>query len=229
MTFYCALGVYLLDKQTGQPVVVRRDQQYGLQFEEFVLWSSLLWNIYDYDELGTAYEQKFFHMGIQAKYPFDEVLQRLVLRGLVTQGSGETGIDSLYELLGNLFLVPIKNSAIERFKGFLHLTFFRNVPLRVTRHVFDNDCNLMSQSEKKIWKLSKQQILSTAELIRCEELDLKDVSNDGDIVQKLYSGMDHVDYANVLFHSRMSPKCQGVLEAVANLYLKKLVLFESVT
>lgn len=168
-------------------------------------------------------------MGIQAKYPFDEVLQLLVLRGLVTQGSGETGIDSLYELLGNLFLVPIKNSAIEKVKGFLHLTLFRNVPLRVTRHIFDNDCNLMSQSENKIWQLSKQQILSTAELIRCEELDLKDVSNDGDIVQKLYGGKDHVDYANVLYHSRMSPKCQGVLEAVANLYLKKLILFESVT
>lgn len=227
MTFYCALGAFEKDHETQQPIIIRHGQPYGVIFEEFVLWSTLFWSINSYDEMQEAYENKMRQSGVQTCYDFDGVFQRLLLRGLIAQGAGDSGIDALYELLGNLFLVPVKTLIWDKLGAFFHMTFVKGIPFGITRHIFDNDLDILTQCERSVWNLTRQQILTTAELIRCAELNLQDVSSDAEIVQQLYGRGDDVNHSNVFIHARFSDKQQPVLEAAANLYLKKYVLFET--
>lgn len=52
---------------------------------------------------------------------FSDCLDRLVTRGLVAKGSGTTDFDALYDLLGELYVVPISSSFPLKVVTFLKL------------------------------------------------------------------------------------------------------------
>ena len=138
ITFYAAIGIFETGTEAGakRPVLLRAGRKYDVTLPEFVLWSSLLWNIYHYDEIKAVYGKKIAEAQVKDAPPFDEVLEQMTRRGLVGTGTGYTGIEALYELLSGMFLVPVHTSALERLRGFLYLTFVRRMPLRITGRLF---------------------------------------------------------------------------------------------
>ena len=57
ITFYAAVGIFETGTEAGarRPVLLRAGRKYDVTLPEFVLWSSLLWNIYHYDEIKAVY------------------------------------------------------------------------------------------------------------------------------------------------------------------------------
>lgn len=224
MTLFCALGSHKRDPKSNLPVLIRNGKEYGIVFEEFIIWSVLLWKILTYDELFDAYKEQMAEYNASERFGFEQTLKRLQTRGLIATGTGYTGMDALYQLIGSLFLMPVKVSLGDKIIGFFKLTFLRGIPFRLTRHLFDSD--YFTCMERAVWDLANQQALSTAELIRCTELGIKDVSDDVKLIHALYECGDGVDYENVVCHARFSDAQLPVLDAVTNLYLKRMVIFD---
>ena len=68
-------------------------------------------------------------------------------------------------------------------------------------------------------------MMSTAGLIRCVQLGESDGGTEDKLVDILYSDADTTG-DNIHIASRFEEVQPSVLEAVANLYLKKMILFE---
>ena len=73
--------------------------------------------------------------------------------------------------------------------------------------------------------LSGHTPLSTAELIRCAERGVPDTSSDLQMLDLLY-GDQETTGDNIVSEMRTAAACQSVTAAVANLYLRKQVIFE---
>ncbi len=228
ITFYTAVGSFEGGtglRGTRRPVLLKAGRKYDVTLPQFVLWSSLLWSIHHYDEIKAIYEKKMAETQIKGSPAFDEILRDMVDRGYISAGCGYTGVEALYELLANKFLVPVRTPIWERVCGFFYLLLARRLPLRIAVRLFGKPP--LTPRERAAWALITRHTISTAELIRCTELGVSDVSTGAKIVQSLYSAGDGVDCSNVGVHSRLSDKRNTVIDAVANLYLKKQILFES--
>jgi hypothetical protein len=227
ITFYTAVGSFeggTMICGTRRPVLLKAGRKHDVTLPQFVLWSSLLWNIYHYDEIKAIYEKKMTETQIKGSPPFDETLKDMVGRGLIAVGRGYSGVEALYELLATLFLVPVHTPLREKLCGFFYLFFIRRLPLRIAARLFGKPP--LTPLERIAWALITQHTMSTAELIRCAELEVSDVSTGAKIVESIYNSGDGVDYANVDVHSRFSDKRTVVIDTVANLYLKRQILFE---
>ena len=75
--------------------------------------------------------------------------------------------------------------------------------------------------------LSKQALLSTAELIKCADCGVTDVSTDEKLLNALYSDADS-NSDNLPFLMRGTKQQIPVTMAVANLYLRKQIVLERV-
>ena len=73
--------------------------------------------------------------------------------------------------------------------------------------------------------LSKQALLSTAELIKCAEGGIEDVSTDEKLLNALYSDIDSTS-DNLPDMMRGSSQQVPVTLAITNLYLRKQVILE---
>lgn len=227
ITFYTSVGIFETQKSVSgikRPVIIRSGRKYDVTLPEFVLWSALFWNIHHYDEIKTIYKDRISETGVKDVPSFESVLDRLIC-GLVESGTGYTGVEALYELLSKMFPIPIRTSLSERIKGFLYLTFIQGMSVKNTGKLFGKPS--LTTQEQAVWNLISQRPISVAELIRCIELEVADVSTGSKIVNARYNAGDGVDYKNVDVHARFSDKRSIVIDAVANLYLKKQVLFET--
>ena len=68
--------------------------------------------------------------------------------GLIAKGIGNTGADALYDLLSELYVIPISENLFLRVLSFIRLTFFSRIPYSVTKRIFSKDKR--SDSEKKV-------------------------------------------------------------------------------
>ena len=73
--------------------------------------------------------------------------------------------------------------------------------------------------------LSKQALLSTAELIKCVELGVCDVSSDRKIMEALYNDEDTTS-DNLRYLMQGAAARKQVTLDVINLYLRKQIIFE---
>ena len=143
--------------------------------------------------------------------------------GLIVSGHGITAADALHDLLSKLYVIPVTANLISKGAAFLHLTFFKKVPYKVTKHIFDKP--RLSDAESKVMKLAGQNRLSVGELIKCVECGIVDVSTNDKLMDSLYTD-DITTYKNIGTLFRACDACNPVLEAVASLYLNKHILFE---
>ena len=60
MTFYSAIGSYRIKNQNGRklPYIQRLGKLHPISIPEFVIWSTLLWEVLSYDELRGFYESQ---------------------------------------------------------------------------------------------------------------------------------------------------------------------------
>ena len=97
MTFYSAIGSYRIKNQNGRkvPYIQRLGKLHPISIPEFVIWSTLLWEVLTYDELKRFYDSQMKLLEGE-KPDFDQLLDLLVKRKLVSKGLGYTGRDALF-------------------------------------------------------------------------------------------------------------------------------------
>ena len=83
----------------------------------------------------------------------------------------------------------------------------------------------ITQNERNVLKLSRRVGITASEIIRCAENNVRKISSEDDIMDKLYNNGE--TYETMAIQSRFSELKSDVVRAVANLYLKKRIIFEN--
>lgn len=223
---YTAVGKFHIKGSVGGmrcPLVTLGGREFILDMQEMTLWTILNWRILTEEEIYLLYEKKVQETGFLSSRSAEECVRRLVQRGLIAKGIGNTGADALYDLLSELYVIPISENLFLRVLSFIRLTFFPRIPYSVTKRIFSKDKR--SDSEKKVMRLANQAVLSTAEIIKCIDQNVLTFATDEDLLDVLY----HDDYTtsdNIAYSVRFLPQCRPVITSVANLYLRKQIIFE---
>lgn len=223
---YTAVGKFHIKGAVGGmrcPLVTLGGREFILDMQEMTLWTILNWRILTEEEIYLLYEKKVQETGFLSSRSAEECVRRLVQRGLIAKGIGDTGADALYDLLSELYVIPISENLFLRVISFIRLTFFSKIPYSVTKRIFCKDKR--SDSEKKVMRLANQAVLSTAEIIKCIDQNVLTFATDEDLLDVLY----HDDYTtsdNIAYSVRFLPQCRPVITSVANLYLRKQIIFE---
>ena len=223
---YTAVGKFHLRGSVGSmrcPLVTIGGREFILDMQEMMLWTVLNWRILTEDEIYLLYEKKIQETGFMSAQSAEECVRRLVQRGLIARGSGDTGEDALYDLLSELYVIPISENLFLRMISFIRLTLFSRLPYSVTKKIFSKDKR--NDSEKKVMRLANRAILSTAEIIKCIDQNMLSFATDEDLLDVLY----HDEYTtsdNIAYAVRSLPQCRPVITSIANLYLRKQIIFE---
>lgn len=225
---YTAIGRFVR-KTNGHgsscPVVLLSGQVYMMDMQEMVLWTSLNWRILKWEEIGEFYEKTDFGGCFSADRTWEMCVDRLLTRGLLVSGSGETEYDALYDLLGALSINPINGSLVLRCLTFLKLVSFDRVPFAVARKLFQSDRR--TAEETRVMQLAQQAMLSTAEIIKCVEKDIRRLPNEQTLLETIYNDSDTTS-DNIANLMKSSASTKPVILAVANLYLRQQIIFERV-
>lgn len=224
-TFYTAVGHFRrkTDKN-GQsyPVILINQEEYLVDIQEMSLWTVLSWRLLNYRQAEEEYD---WFTGAWLTSPtrtFDACLKRLEVRGLVASGSGSTDFEALYDLLGGLYVVPLSESLPLRLAAFFRM-ILKGTPFATAKRLFQWD--KPSPLEARVMALSRQAALSTAELVKCAEVDVQDVSSGEKIMETLYND-DYTTSDNIQWEMLRSDYRAPITLAVANLYLRKQVVLE---
>ena len=215
-TYYTAVGRFTkrhdADGNT-YPVIYVNQQEHLLDLQEMAVWTALTWRLSDFRQLERKYDL------------LARELHLLEPRGLVASGSGEDDLEALYDLLGGLYVVPISESLLLRIATFAKLTFLGGVPFSTTKNLFQR--RKMDECENRILALSRQALLSTAELVKCVELGIFDLSSGERVIDALYDDVDTTS-DNIRYLMLSADSRASVTLAVANLCLGKQIIFERV-
>lgn len=226
MKLYTAVGRF---QQKGRmdglscPVIFAGQQEYGVDLQEMMLWTILNRRILEAHEIGELYRAKVLEVGYDTHRSWEACLDRLHQRGLVVSGTGENGEDALYNLLSCLYVVPISNSTLLRLLTFLKLTLVNGKSLSIAKRVFER--HPMTECEKQVYDLSRQALLSTAEIIKCVDKKAADLTTNEKILDVLYDD-EETTSDNIASLVRCLDSRQPVILAVANLYLAQQIIFE---
>lgn len=221
ITLYTAIGIYKLNKN-GLPSVVSGEKEYALDTFELIMWSTLAYRILSYEELREMFCDQINELHITNERGFDHYLNRLLSRSLIASGSNYTGVDALYSLLGRLHVEILPNGFGTKMLTFAKLVLFRNIPLRTAMAVFHTEET--TPPEKWILSMLRNQSLTTAELIMCNEKEVKHLHNSSQLMDVLYSD-EYTDCESIILDSCIAEARNTILTAVANLYLKQQVNF----
>lgn len=226
-TLYTAVGRFkkVKTKDGAYPVVLVNRQEYRMDPQEMAVWSVLNWRLLDAQGVEEYYEPMFRALMLEERRPLEHCLGRLVTRGLVAAGHGDTDFEALYDLLGSLYVVPISASAPLRAAAFFKMLLLDGVPFARAKRIFQKA--RLSEGEAQVMALARQALLSTAELIRCVELGVTDVSSDEKVMDALYSDADATS-DNMGDLMRVSQDRKPVTLSVANLCLCRQIIFERV-
>ncbi len=222
---YTAVGLFKQRKGAEgmtYPYVELDNREYVLDMQEMILWTVLNWRILSADEIKVQYEKKLAELGFAYHKPLETCQYHLVQRGLIAEGCGETAADALYDLLSGLSVVPISENFFMRLFSFIKLTVFKGIPYSTTKRILFRDKR--SEGEEKVMLIANQATFSTAEIIKCVELDKTHFKNDEDILDTLYHD-DFTTSENIVYAVKSSPVCRPVLSDVANLYLRQQIIF----
>ena len=227
-TYYTALGHF--QRRSGglgrsYPVIIINQKEYCVDIQEMALWTALNWRLLDFSQVEAEYYKLDQDCAIPARRTLEDCLGRLCTRGLVASGTGNTDFEALYDLLGGLYVVPLPESLPLRLAVFLKLTFLKGVSLSKTWELFRKD--RPSAQEAQVMALSRQALLSTAELIKCAEVGARDVSTDEKLMEALYNDNDTTS-DNIADMMLAAKSRERVTAAVANLYLRKQIIFQRV-
>ena len=225
-TYYTAVG-HLRRKSDGNgntyPVILINREEHLVDIQEMTVWSILSWRLLHFPELTRRYDQMARELCVPEQRTLENCVSRLQTRGLIASGHGESDLDALYDLLGSLYIVPISESLTLRLITFLKLTMIDGVPLSKAKQLLRRD--RPNPREARIVALSKQALLSTAELIKCVELGVNDVSSDRKIMEALYNDEDTTS-DNIRYLMQGAAARKQVTLDVINLYLRKQIIFE---
>ena len=109
MTFYAAAGSYQIRNEDGKdmPYIMRLGKLQPVSIPEFSIWSMLLWDVLTHDELRKKYFEKMEEVKLDPS-GFEKALEMLVKRKLIIKGVGYTGVDALYNMLYDTYVIPLR-------------------------------------------------------------------------------------------------------------------------
>lgn len=227
-TYYTAIGHFQrrTDSQgKSYPVVIVNQKEYCMDIQEMALWTALNWRLLEFPLVKEEYEKLERDCAISAWRTMEDCLGRLCTRGLVASGRGETDFEALYDLLGSLYVTPLSESLPLRLVTFLKLTILKGVSITKAWDLFRKE--RPNAQEAQIMALSRQALLSTAELVKCAEVGAKDISTDEKLMDALYND-DDTTSDNIVDMMLTAESRERVTVAIANLYLRKQIIFQRV-
>ncbi len=227
-TYYTAVGHFRREtdgKGNTCPVVLVNQQEYIMDRQEMAVWTALNWRISNFRQIKRHYDKLARELELTEYRTLENCLWRLESRGLVASGSGGTDFDALYDLLNGLYIVPVSTSLLLRLATFLKMLLLDGVPFSTARNIFQRD--KPSEREAQVMALSRQALLSTAELIQCVELGVSDLSTGEKVMDALYND-EYTTCDNIGYAMRDSGSKIAVTMAVANLCMRKQIIFERV-
>ncbi len=205
------------------PIITVGQRECSVDLQEMIIWTVLNWRISNWEQLQKLYREKCDEVGYRNHRSLEDCLQRLIQRGLVIAGSGPTDEDALYHLLSCLYIIPLSQSLALRVITFLKLTMAGRASFSQAKRLFKR--NTLSDCERRVMELSKQALLSTAEVIKCIEENAHDLSNNTKFMDILY-GDEETTSDNIASMVRCFESRQPVILAVANLYLRQQIIFD---
>lgn len=208
--------------RNSEPLVALDGEEKALSQAEFILWTSLHWNIFNKGSLEKEFNRRMKKYGLYGDVSFEQTLKRLKTRELVASKSDYLAVDALYNLVKELYVVPLGTVGIFKSTFTFVLMLLKGVPIEKCKEAF-SDFNV-NDIEKQIVKLSKKIKVSGAELIRINDKNLWDIKSEEEIVPLAYE--EHEDMDSIGNFTRFSKDKNKVLEAIVNLYLKKQIVFE---
>lgn len=227
-TLYTAIGRF--ERRHGGcgrscPVIMLGRKEYMVDMQEMVVWTILNWRIVREQEIGTLYEEMAKKSSTPVSRSWKTCVERLLVRGLVVSGSGETEYDALYDLVSSLYIIPTDASFPLRLAAFLKLVLTSHVSFSAAAKLFRKDQR--TSDEKEVMHLAKQALLSTAEIIKCLEKDIHRLPDENSIIDELYDDCDTTS-DNIGSLMKSSPCTKEITLAVANLYLRQQIIFERI-
>ena len=203
-TYYTAVGNFRRKRdRAGQayPVIIVNRQEYMVDRQEMALWTCLNWRITSMEQAREHYEKLEPSLYPYITRTFENCLKRLEVRGLVVSGSGDTDFEALYDLLGGLYVIPISESIPLRAVTFLKMVLLDGVSVSKAKLLFRRD--RPNQREAQVLALSTDQKVMAA----------------------LYND-DFTTCDNIRWEMMQAGSREDVTLAVANLYLRKQIIFE---
>lgn len=224
MKFYAAVGCYKIKKKGGsyQPFIQSLGKLHPISIPEFVIWTTLLWDVLSYGELKKLYQVQT--EGIPGvSMDFDNLLDMLLERKLIVCGQGYTGVEALSNMLSEAFVIPYRYTSWRTIGKLLVMWLKGEIS---TFDLFAAwKTNDVESGEKTVLQLTKHTPLSTSELAYCVENGIGKVRGPQQVVALMYD-RDGVDQKTLSAALTQSERRDEVLTAVANLYLKRKILFE---
>lgn len=223
-TLYTAVGRF--ERRTNGcnrscPIILLGGQEYMVDMQEMVIWSMLNWRILRWDDIAQEYEKLSTASGYCTERSWEDCTNRLLTRGLLVSGSGETEYDALYDLLGSLSIIPTSGPFFLRLASFVKLTLLAHVPVSAARKLFQKDKR--TKYEALVMRLAGQALLSTAEIIKCIDKNISRLPNECALLDSLY-GDETTTSDNIASMVKISQSSKPVTLAVANLYLRQQII-----
>lgn len=223
---YTAVGIFKLKNQGKNnvyPTVILSGNECRLDVQEMMIWSALNWRITDDKQLHTYYSEQEKKSGVVFSRNYTDTLNRLIVRGLVASGRGENGEEALYDLISNLYIIPLYQSPLIRIISFLRMVFIFKLPYEKAKVLFERDKK--NKNERRIIKLAFSAPMSTAEIVKCIDKNIDFILNEDDVMEFLYDDK-FTTSENIAESVRGLSSVRTVLTAVSNLYLRRQILFE---
>lgn len=225
ITLYTAVGRFerRTNKSGQYPVIIVNKKEYTVDIPEMMIWTCLNWRILELSQIEQLYNKMACDSEINPKSGYELYIEQLVQKGLIVSGSGENGNEALYNLLNNLYIIPVTSGLFVKIIAFLKFVFINGLPFNKAKTVFKSE--ELSGNAKRVIDLAKQTQLSTAELIKCVETDIYDLSDENKVMSALYDD-DITTCDNIGYYVKDYCNQRLILETVANLYLQKMIIFE---
>jgi hypothetical protein len=223
---YTAIGKFKIkhaEKGLRYPYIENCRKEYILDLQEMILWTTLNWRILSADEITPFYEHKIEEAKLTPQRSMYECMNRLVQRGLIAEGIGNTKADALYDMISELYVIPISENLLLKAICFIRLICCYKMPYTEAKKVFRKE--KQDTEAEKIICLAKQATLSTAEIIKCISQNTIHFANEAELIDLLY----HDEYTtsdNIAYAVQALPQCFSVAKTIANLYLQKQIIFE---
>ena len=224
MTFYTAVGSYQMRTENGRemPYILRMGRMEPISIPEFFIWSHLLWEVETYDEIREFYQNQSKSLGVRLPN-LDQALKMLIKRKLIAKGIGYTGEDALYDMLSAAFVLPIHTLGKKKLSSVIRLLVKGRITGREAIRAMRPEH--LTGDENRVMKLVRQTPLSVSELIRCIENGVWDVDTPEKVITAIYTDEEDTQ-ERMQITSRQADCKTAVLEAVANLYLRRRVILD---
>lgn len=227
-TLYTAVGRF--ERRTNGcgrscPIILLGGKEYMVDLQEMVVWTCLNWRIVKKDEINSLYDKACKGNVLVAERSLESCIDRLLIRGLLVAGSGDTDYDALYDLLSSMYIVPAYGSLPLRLFTFCKLMLVNRVSLSAAKKLLIRDRK--TPREVQVMALAKQALLSTAEIIKCLEKDIHRLPDEESLVAQLYDDTDTTS-DNIGYMVKSAPGSKAVTLAVANLYLRQQIILERI-